>query len=508
MLSTILAVRDRILLNEKKRWTGEKVFANRVIATLDRKLFCNENKRRRFLLLYLIALTTLLFLYCVIKNNQTFYHDSSIYWALGQSFFAEGHFSFLNYPETIRGYSLPLLFGMCDQLGTAFFGNAYVLYWLVSSLMAALLIAFLLPLLMRVDFFSLRYMVGAFAAICCFVYFWPFLLIQPNSDLPALTLYAAILCILKEFTSGKYPLRLSLTMTFLAGVLSYTAYNIRTVYLYPLILLWGIYLLFVIMKKPIRGGTWHLLAALLGICVASIPQIIINQNLYQILTPKIFTPYNGADNLFLAQLQAGISSPRYETYVGDTAIFPTPGVPFQDEIGIALSQNITSVADFLRWVLRNFLDACALYWEHFVSGITRFNREIYLTEIYVKPIVYLLNCAIFLAGLVGIISTASSKKPTISDAVSVLPFFFLFLPVIMALFGAVETRFFLPIYLLVYTFLLLKVSGKTLIDYVCTHKVFVIVLVLTVFLTWNTTAAHILAEVTPGTLTLGGQYFP
>lgn len=506
MLSPISLVRGKILLNQKKWWPGGKAFANGVIASLDGKLFCNK-KRWRFLLVYLTILTTLLFLYCVIKNNQTFYWDSLTYWGLGQSFFAEGHFSFLNYPETIRGYSLPLLLGMCGQLGNAFFGNAYVLYWLTSSLMVVLLIAFLLPLLMRVEFFSLRYMVGAFTAICCFVYFWPFLLIQPNSDLPALTLYAAILCILKELACGKYSLRFSLTMTFLAGVLSYTAYNIRTVYLYPLVLLWGIYLLFVIMKHPIRGGG-HLLAALLGICVASIPQIIINQNLYQILTPKIFTPYNGADNLFLAQLQAGISSPRYETYVGDTAIFPTPGVPFQDEIGIALSQNITSVLDFLRWMLTHCLDACALYWEHFVSGITRFNREVYLTEIYVKPIVYLSNCAIFLAGLVGIISTTSSKKPTISDAIFVLPFVFLFLPAIMALFGAVETRFFLPIYLLVYTFLFLKVSGKALISYVCTHKAFVIVLVLTIFLTWNTTAAHILAEVTPGTLTLGGQYFP
>lgn len=182
---------------------------------------------------------------------------------------------------------------------------------------------------------------------------------------------------------------------------------------------------------------------------------------------------------------------------------------FINDTGAALSslQNITSISSFVIWAITHFLDACALYWEHFVSCITIFWRKCYLTTINVDTVAYLLNCAIYILALVSAIASATGKKLGLSRLGSFIPFGFILLPSFMALFGAVEIRFFLAAYLLVYIFLTLKVDYKTVFAYVRAHKVFSIVLILAVFLTWNTMASHLLAEVDPGTLTLSGAFY-
>lgn len=464
--------------------------------------------QNRFLVpVWWLFLTVLLFLFCWFKGNTDFLYDASYYWSWGSSFWNPS-FSFNNYPECIRGYLLSFILGLGARFSSAVFGNPYYIYWLTYSICIVLLIAYLLPALLHVDFFSWRYVLGTFVCTLLVLYFWGDLLINPLSDIPGLTAYmGVVLLVCRIFSSAKLSLSTSL-MGVGAGLLSYAAYNIRTVYLYPLLLLWLVFFIYSIYKKH-----WFnvviIILAVIGAILIAIPQSIINMNHYNTYLPFISTPYAGKSNLFLAQLVLGISYPRYETYVGDNSLFPSASAYFVNDIGSALAaeQEISSISSFVVWAFTHFLDACALYWEHLVSCITIFWRKAYITEIGIDTGAYLLNCAIYILALVSAIASGAGKKFRLAYIYAFLPFGIILLPAFMALFGAVEIRFFFVVYLLVYGVLAFKVDYKTVLSYVRTNKLFVAVLILVVFFTWNTMASHLLAEVDPGTLTLSGAYY-
>lgn len=469
-------------------------------------------RARGFVPVYCALLTALLVLVCWVRNNTVFLYDSADYWTLGSSFW-DPSFSFANYPETlhgianIRGYLLPFILGAGARISSALFGTPYLLYWVTYSFCVVVLVAYILPSLVQINFFSYRYVIGTLAGVVLVVYFWRDLLIYPLSDFPSLAAYAGAVFLIYRLSVSQVSGIAAFFMGLAAGALSYAAYNIRTVYLYPLLLLWALFLLYNIYKKRLTL-LYILIPAVMGAAVIAVPQCIVNMNTYGSYTPVVMTVYQGQGNLFVAQLLMGEKYSRYETYIGDANIFPSPGVHFINETGEALSagQEQSSVLAFLVWAVTNFLDACAIYTEHLISGITIFWNNTYLSKIAIDTEAYLLNCCIYILALVGAVAVVSEKK--ISAAKEAVPVVFILLPCFMAAFGAVEVRYLLAIYLLVYLFITLKLDYKQVFAYICTHKLFVCLLVVAVFLCWNMTASHLLASIEYGMLTLGGNYYP
>lgn len=186
-----------------------------------RKL-CFSSRHPAFPTLYCVFLTIFLFAFCCIKGNTSFRFDAATYWDLGSSFWNPS-FSLYNYPQTLRGYALPLLLGFGSRLSSVMFGNPYFFYWLTYSICTVLLIACLLPSLFTIDFFSYRYIFGSFLCVVLFLYFWSDLLITPLSDIPGLTAYVGVVFFLKQFSLPnirRFPRCLT---SFFAGLLSYIA---------------------------------------------------------------------------------------------------------------------------------------------------------------------------------------------------------------------------------------------------------------------------------------------
>lgn len=448
----------------------------------------------------------MLFFFVLRFYNQTiFYYDARNYWELGKSFWESGSFSLMSYPASIRGYLFPLILGFCQYLG-----HPYFFFQLFSSGIAAFLICILIPeiLCAEDEFYSKpRYMAGCFAVLLATVYFWKYLLQFPLSDLPALVLYACSVClsfrIIKEDTFLKNAI-----WSFLLGLTLYAAYNIRTVYLIPAVILILFVAAAVLFRKKYQTIPVLVCGCVIGVALLSIPQIIINRNCFGISSPMVQTALGGKSNLFVAQLEWGIIHPRYETFIGDPAVYPIPSVSFEYRAGVAALNggSISSIGEFIIWVFRNFLLAMGLYWEHFISAVTVFYIEIYLTDIRVNIFAFLLNCGIWMLAFIGLTAKALSIK--LREAGKLIPTVFLLFPALLTLPGSIETRFFIPAYLLVYGFLAMKMEYKKTWGFVRSHPVIVGALLFFIMLTWCMAANDILSSVSIGKLTLTGQYIP
>ena len=146
---------------------------------------------------------------------------------------------------------------------------------------------------------------------------------------PLTDLYAALLCITAGwfiyFALQNESLHKAGLMYFFAGICIYGAYNIRTIYLL------SIYCLFLVIafmeRKKVKNVILALFSFALGIFVCAIPQIIINFQRYEIISPWI-----NNQNLFARQLFWGLQSLKYGTYVG-SEIPDLAGMYYTDPIG-------------------------------------------------------------------------------------------------------------------------------------------------------------------------------
>lgn len=79
------------------------------------------------------------------------------------------------------------------------------------------------------------------------------------------------------------------------------------------------------------------------------------------------------------------------------------------------------------------------------------------------------------------------------------------LPALMAMFGALEVRFFLIIYLITYAYIFLKLDYKKMSEYIKLHYLQVIIIVIAVGFVWCMAANHLLSEMAFGAMSLGGE---
>lgn len=231
----------------------------------------------------------------------------------------------------------------------------------------------------------------------------------------ALMYYAILILMVKRWVErdkNSFVLHKEVFYSLGFGACLYIAYNIRTVYLIPEVIL-VIILVFLMVKSGKYQNIGFVFTGILcGCCIAAWPQMIINQQWYGVFSPMVFTGYGSKDNLFVAQLSWGIQYPRYETYVGDGQIYPYAGMFFSSPAGVLASAEaeINTISDFIIWVFTHFLQACGLYFEHCISGITIFYTEVYIEDINVNVLAYVLNCGLFLITFTGIVASGSILK--------------------------------------------------------------------------------------------------
>ena len=78
-------------------------------------------------------------------SNVNYAFDAHYYIELADSFTADGHFSFLNFPESIRGYALPLVYFLAKTIGSFFRIGQNGSILILQSICLVLASAFLFP---------------------------------------------------------------------------------------------------------------------------------------------------------------------------------------------------------------------------------------------------------------------------------------------------------------------------------------------------------------------------
>ena len=322
----------------------------------------------------------------------------------------------------------------------------------------------------------------------------------------ALMYYAILILMVKRWVErdkNSFVLHKEVFYSLGFGACLYIAYNIRTVYLIPEVIL-VIILVFLMVKSGKYQNIGFVFTGILcGCCIAAWPQMIINQQWYGVFSPMVFTGYGSKDNLFVAQLSWGIQYPRYETYVGDGQIYPYAGMFFSSPAGVLASAEaeINTISDFIIWVFTHFLQACGLYFEHCISGITIFYTEVYIEDINVNVLAYVLNCGLFLITFTGIVASGSILKKMIVH----WPVFILIIPAILTMPGALEIRFFLPIYVLIYCYFGMKMDFRKSIQFVKKNPWWILVCFL-IFTMWCMVANNLLCYLQEANLSLSNQF--
>lgn len=245
---------------------------------------------------------------------------------------------------------------------------------------------------------------------------------------------------------------------------------------------------------------------MIGITVFSAPQSIINKENYNNSTPMVYTGENPA-SLYINQLTWGIYMPRYETYIGDKENYPEEAIRFEDKAGkiICHTYSINDIDDYLKCFFYYPMEMLGIYFEHLISGITLFYNNVYIPDIHVQKWVFISNIFIFLVAYLGILSWFERKKDSkelhcrTRDTVLIV---LIFLPALISMPGAVETRFFLPIYIYVYIFITMFLDYKALYKYLKKEWPYAIISISILLLCWFMVASHILSGIQHGEMTI------
>ena len=275
----------------------------------------------------------------------------------------------------------------------------------------------------------------------------------PLSDIPAFTVCICATLILKKLHDADLGNLATLLLSLMFGVLLYWMYNIRTIYLFAALAL-VIALVVVIFRSKWKAlrGIIAVSGTIIGAAISSIPQVIWNWTRYGMLSPSVKT--NG---LFAAQLFWGLQYQRYDTYVG--AEGPGAQVFYIDHSGNALlsaagalSQvdgvnQITvpvTIREYIKICLQRPLEVIGIYVRHFVNMLTPFWNTAYVdsfseSKILIVVVSFLI---IFLFGYVTFNRTVKDKT-IYKWLIPVL------VPVVLITPGAVETRFYIALYLTV-----------------------------------------------------------
>ena len=397
-----------------------------------------------------ILLTLVLFIYSKTLNIRKYDYSAASYWNLADTFRPNGWFEFTNYVASKRGYFFPFILFCAKMFGSRYMTGDYTGFWLFHSLIWSWTITVILPAIIGKKTSLKRWCIGTIVCFFLIVYFWRDLVAMPMSDGGGLIFFATGVVFMKVLMSKrKIYLLIKLALAGSAGMLFYAAYNTRTIFLIPTIVAIIVYLFTVFWKRQYKD-IFVVAAILIGFFVVSIPQVMINQVNFNSSTPMVITTEGDKDNLFIAQLEWGLWITHYETFIGEPEEYPSPQMVFTDKTGKMLvdSYQINSISDYIKCVLSHPIEMMGIYMEHAISGITLFWNRIYISHVPVNTICYLLNTAVFMLCVFSIITTkADLSKIRFEQGFALLLFLS---PAICILPGAVETRFFIPVYLFAY----------------------------------------------------------
>ncbi len=374
-----------------------------------------------------------------------FYYDAGFYWNLASPPI------FFNYPEVIRGYLYPAILLPFRYLGEIT-GSALWPFRLASSIVYGWLLAGVLP-----DFFGKHLrgrvdLVRRLVPAILLASLMPGVLLYPLSDLAALAMaFGSLVCISHSFRAQGFR-RFAFTVA--AGFLAYGAYNTRTIYAFAAVAIFAV--LF-----TQTGRRSRIAAFVVGFTLAGLPQSLINVHRHDRWLPVVVVDVGqkkiGEKRPSLSAVQTlwGMEIQRYETNVNPSAA-PSAGLYYMDPAGKRLlDEHVSdfkkfSVAEYLGIMLRNPFDFVGMLGRHFVNGLDVRDGEVYTQSLSSSRngVSFINFCVVFVGFAIWARSASrASKRDVTAFGTWAMP---LLLPVLAILPGAIETRFFLPLHMMLY----------------------------------------------------------
>lgn len=382
-------------------------------------------------------------------NSITVYpYDAGAYWNLGYEF-GLNSFRFTNYSYGLRGYLLPFFHYILIKLADIGIGTERTNLWTFHSVGYTILFFSLFPRLMEKMWnIKINNRVRVLFVLVC-LYFFKGLILYPLSDLPACFFFFLALYFL-TFLLGEQNDSIKRECFYggMVGVSLAAAYYIRPVYLIGIIGFIIIVAYFIVSRKK-----YVFLCSFLGMILVSYLQIRINQTHFDTNSPFIQTEtaYEGK-SLYLQQLNWGMMVQKYETNL-DLQVYENPSMSFEDKIGkTLLDQNgmFTGYGEYLTFVVGHIVDVGCIYLKHLFNGLDITYNQTYIEDLNQNRFfIQFFNYTFLFLGIEGI-GFAFKKQCWDIAKVGVVGCYFL--PILLVIPTAVETRFFIGLHLLLYYF--------------------------------------------------------
>jgi hypothetical protein len=398
---------------------------------------------------FVIALSLFLLLHYASGVTE-FYFDSSDYWQLSSIS------NLFNFPrDGIRGYVYPTLLSPARFLSDLIPSCGLMPFRLFSSLFYAYALTILLPSFYTSIFggklsFWRRLITPALIAAL-----FPGVILYPLADLPAVIfMLGALFCVKRSADVDQVLSRCLLLI--LSGMLAYGAYNARTIFLFPMILGAFAATIVTFRNHNMRTKICAIALFLIGAVISSIPQGLINLKSHGAFWPGVITTRENR-SLFANQLLWGITVQRYETSIERSS--PAATLFYLDKVGERLFRENKigdqpfNVSTYLTLVLKNPIEFIGIYGRHVVNGLDVRDGNIYTNARSAdRNILSALNFLIVLSGLI-IIATGAYRSFNSQNNMKIQFIFgsLIMMPVIMVIPGAIESRFFLPLHLAIYS---------------------------------------------------------
>lgn len=298
----------------------------------------------------------------LVQGEKFFFFDSGGYWYLSETFVRNGHFSLFNFVNSgLRGYALPLLYWALRNAGELLSMSNSLAVRMVNAATFALIGAVLAPRLAAIAWPQTSWNVTRRLALSGLVLvFWSGYLSYPLSDFPALAF--GLLALVAIFRGDSPPWLL------VAGLSAGLAINIRPSYvlLAPVLvalLVWD----WVEQPRTERAsvGRRGLSVAVLvvGLAIVAVPQSIIQHRQF-----GDYSPLPGSSALTQLQYRAGLELQRYDTYLEGTGRLEYVEPHTADIVAGLGSSTVDSIA-YLKIVLRHPVTMAGLFLRHTVDGL-------------------------------------------------------------------------------------------------------------------------------------------
>jgi hypothetical protein len=392
-----------------------------------------------FLVIYLLCFSPYTKFYCDSYN----YFDE-----LGRSFKVNGSFNLLNFHDPMRGLIFPLFNYLIIEFSDFLSVDPIKSYKIASAVYFSLLSNILIPVFVE-KFFKIKPKVWQILLLNILIFiFWRGYASFPLTDF--LSIFLLLISIHFWASSHK-------SLSLFSGFVFAFAINLRPIYMIVLFP-FAIWVFLDLLKKtsPHKQTLIKITWLVCGFFIGASPQIYLNYHQHQKFSPLVQTSIGvQQSSLYLQQLKWGMITQKYETNIGKE--YPSMPVIYWENEGSDLYKNehAEGIEDYIQYMslcIRHPFIFSAIFARHIFNGLDIIYPTPYILDIYHHSFLLpLLNYSIIFLFIVILFRTYPytnlSKPQWLIISIVIAPCLFT-IPT------AIEVRFFLPVYLLIYSVVL------------------------------------------------------